>query len=270
MTTQLRGIKEAAQLAMRRLKTWFEPPVDTDARPLEIREAIIDHVERHAEPGPGGRRALRHNHIAISLLATEKDDRTALDDALADVMQGIRTRLTEIRCRIPNGLQVEVEYIKKPRAGWAPGQRFSVEYSSRAVTKPSAPPRATLPLLRLTVIRGQAAHKNYVLTEPHVRIGRTTSPMDHMGRPRRNHVAFAEDGDGHSVTVGRAHASIRYDEGRREYRLFDDGSHNGTRVVRNGQTVEVVRSNPLGVTLFSGDEIQFGTAAVQVTIEEPK
>jgi hypothetical protein len=105
-----------------------------------------------------------------------------------------------------------------------------------------------------------------VLTEPNVRIGRTAAPVDNRGRPRKNHIVFLEDGDEHSQTVGRAHASIHYDRERHEYRLFDDGSHNGTRLTRNGTTVDVLPRDPVGVAVVSGDEIEFGTAAVRLEI----
>jgi pSer/pThr/pTyr-binding forkhead associated (FHA) protein len=91
-------------------------------------------------------------------------------------------------------------------------------------------------------------------------------PTDHLGQPRHNQVVFVEEGDEHGATVGRAHASIRWDADRREYRLFDDGSHNGTRIVRAGVTIPVSPRDPVGVTVRSGDEIQFGTAAVRVEV----
>jgi hypothetical protein len=50
--------------------------------------------------------------------------------------------------------------------------------------------------------------------------------------------------------------------------VFDDGSRNGTRVMRNGTTLEIVRRDPTGVTLLSGDEIHLGTAAIRVEIDK--
>ena len=120
--------------------------------------------------------------------------------------------------------------------------------------------------LRITIARGQATHASYTFAESHVRIGRSAQPIDGLGRPRTNQVVFLEDGDDHTRTVGRAHASIRYDTTRREYRVFDDGSHNGTRVMRDGALFEVKPHDPVGVTLRSGDEIQVGTAALRIQI----
>jgi pSer/pThr/pTyr-binding forkhead associated (FHA) protein len=106
-----------------------------------------------------------------------------------------------------------------------------------------------------------------VLSDTRILIGRTAEPVDRAGRPRRNHVVFLDEASEHNATVGRAHASIRFEADRRQFRLFDDGSHNGTRIVRQGETIDVTPHNPVGVALLSGDEIQFGTAAVVVTIE---
>jgi pSer/pThr/pTyr-binding forkhead associated (FHA) protein len=81
---------------------------------------------------------------------------------------------------------------------------------------------------------------------------------------RRNDVAFLENDDERNRTVTRGHAEIRYDRGRGEYRVFDEGSANGTRIVRSGEVIEVPPRDPLGVALRTGDELQFGTAAVRV------
>jgi hypothetical protein len=262
----LRGAEDATRRALARVRTWFEPPLDGDARPLEVREAIIDHVEERAEPTAGGRRTLPYNHVIAWLLAETPEARAALEAACADLGDAVRRRLAEIRCAVPNGFEVELQFLRRPRAGWRPDQRYAVEYGSRPVTRAPASRQAPPPPLRLTVVRGQTSEPEYVLSQPEVRIGRTPDPVDHLGRPRHNHVVFAEDGDDHSRTVGRAHASIQYDAARQEYRLFDDGSHNGTRVVRGGTSINVAPRNPVGVTILSGDELQFGTAAVRVDL----
>jgi hypothetical protein len=267
MTEVLRTLSAQLQRALAQLSTWFEPPLEADARPLEIREAVIDRVEQRVEPAAAGRRVLPHNHVSITVVAGDKDDRAALEAALDDVADAIRARLAEIRCPLPSGFDVEVHYLEKAKSGWKPEQRFAVDFESRVVTRPTTTRASSPPALRMNVLRGQASEPCYTLKELHVRIGRTAAPLDHTGRPRHNHVIFVEEGDEHSATVGRAHASIRYDAARREYRLFDDGSHNGTRVVRSGTILNVVARDPVGVTILSGDEVQLGTAALLVEID---
>ena len=95
-----------------------------------------------------------------------------------------------------------------------------------------------------------------------VTIGRTEAVRDTSGRTRWNQVAF----DAQASTVSRAHATVKYDGTRAEYRVLDDGSARGTAVVRAGAVIVVPR-DPRGVRLQSDDEIRFGDAAVRVTIE---
>ena len=182
------------------------------------------------------------------------------------LQESIVARLTEVRCAIPAGFLVETRYLARPPAAWAPDQRLACTYDLRDAaevvgTAPTDPAR-----LRITITRGQATHGSYTFAESHIFIGRSAQPIDGRGRLRTNHVVFLEDGDDHSRTVGRAHASIRYDATRREYRLYDDGSHNGTRVMRDGALLDVKPNDPVGVTLRSGDEIQLGAAALRVQI----
>jgi hypothetical protein len=167
---------------------------------------------------------------------------------------------------VPHGFAVTVQYVKKPRADWQPGQRYSLDEQTAGTR---APLRGTgVPTVSVTVLRGEATQASYVLTESRILIGRTAAPIDYTGRPRHNHIVFVDEGNEHNATVGRAHASIRFDAERRQFRLFDDGSSNGTRVVRDGETLDVTPRNPVGVALLSDDEIQFGTAAVVITIDD--
>jgi hypothetical protein len=183
---------------------------------------------------------------------------------------------------VPHGFVVELEFVKKPRATWDEGQRFSLELltspggRSLAATAPAGgqpssrpatarPGSGRIPTMRIAVLRGAATEPEYVFSDARVLIGRTAEPVDRSGRPRHNHVVFLDQGTEHNATVGRAHASIRFEADRQQFRLFDDGSHNGTRIVRQGETIDVTPHNPVGVALLSGDEIQFGTASVVVS-----
>jgi hypothetical protein len=267
MSTITRGLHHASLRAIATIRRWFDPPIEADSRPLEIREAVVDRVEQKAEPAAAGRRVLPHNHVIVTVVAADRNDRTTLDAALDGLDGALRTRLAELRCPVPAGFEVEIRYLKRPKPGWPSGQRFSVDLDTRAITRASKPSAATPPALDITIARGRATQPSYRLALPIVRIGRTALPTDQRGRPRHNDVVFVEEGDEHSATVGRAHASIHFDAARGEYRLFDDGSHNGTRVVRGASTLNVTAGNPVGVRLLTGDEIQFGTAAVRIVID---
>jgi hypothetical protein len=253
----------ALRASVQRVQQWFDPPLDRAAAPLEVREAIIDEIEQRAEPAGAGRRVMPYNRVIVTLLAADKPSRARLQAALAGLQESIVARLTEIRCAIPAGFAVETRYLTRPPAAWVPEQRLAFTYDQRAAEMASAV--STEPArLQITIARGQATHDSYTFAESHIRIGRSAQPVDGLGRPRTNQVVFLEDGDPHTLTVGRAHASIRYDTTRREYRVFDDGSHNGTRVMRDCALLDVKPQDPVGVTLRSGDEIQVGTAALRI------
>ena len=254
----------ALRAAAERVQQWFDPPLDREAAPLEVREAIIEDLEQRVEPAGAGRRVLPYNRVTVTILAADKPSRVRLQATLAGLTESIAARLTEIRCAIPAGFAVDTRYITRPPAAWAPHQRLAFTYHQRDTpdlpsTAPNEPAR-----LRITIARGQATRPSYTFAESHIRIGRSAQPIDGRGRPRLNQVVFLDDGDDHTRTVGRAHASIRYDPTRREYRVFDDGSHNGTRVMRDGALFEVKPHDPVGVTVQSGDEIQVGTAALRI------
>ena len=268
MTTEksISRARALARSAASTLRRWIDPPLDADSRPLEIREAIVEQVAQMVEPAAAGRRVLPRHHVTAVVLAPDKDAKELLQVALADLETTIRTRLTELRCPVPHGFAVTVQYVRKPRAEWQPGQRYSLEEHSpaaRAQTRGAGVPGVTV-----VVLRGEATQASYVLSESRILIGRTAAPIDYSGRPRHNHVVFVDEGNEHNATVGRAHASIRFDAERHQFRLFDDGSSNGTRVVRNGEMLDVTARNPVGVALLSGDEIQFGTAAVTIIIDD--
>jgi hypothetical protein len=256
----------ALRAAVQRVQLWFDPPLDREAAPLEVREAIIEDIEQRVESAGAGRRVLPYNRITAAMLVADKPSRARLQAALAGLQESIVARLTELRCVIPAGFVVETRYITRPPAAWAPQQRLAVTYDQRDVSDMPSAVSNEPARLRITIARGQATHASYTFVESHIRIGRSAQPIDGLGRPRTNQVVFLEDGDDHARTVGRAHASIRYDTMRREYRVFDDGSHNGTRVMRDGVLFEVKPHDPVGVTLRSGDEIQVGTASLRIQI----
>ena len=267
MSTVMHQVRGWLDRVVTRAASLVDPPLAADARPLEVQAAIVDEIERRAEPIGGGRRAFPHNHVIVTVLAADDSARAALDAALADLPSLAVARLQEIRCAVPADFAFSLRHVATLPPGWGADQRFALDCADHDAADSERP--AALPTLHVTVVRGRAAGTSYALTEPHVRIGRSEAPIDSDGRVRQNHIAFVEDAaDAHASSVGRAHASIRYDAVRGTYQLFDDGSRNGTRVVRHGTTFDVVRRDPVGITIRSGDEIQLGTAAIRVEIPE--
>jgi hypothetical protein len=250
------------------MRIWFDPPLGPDARPLELRKAVVDDAAARVEPAGGGRRVLPFKCAWITVLAESPERRAALEGALTDLQAAVEQRVSELQCEVPAGFVVHVEYIRRPRASWSTGQQFAADYRRDAPPDTPAPSRDHALVLDAVVIRGTATRSSYTFSDRQIRVGRTENPIDDHGRPRHNHIAFIEGEDEHSHTVGRSHASIRYQPDRREYRLYDDGSHNGTRIIRDGRILEVTPRDPVGVTIASGDEIVFGTAAVRVHLTD--
>lgn len=262
--------KQFVQSVATRVGKAINPPLSADATPLDIQHAVLEAIEARTQPVGGGRRALPDGLIKVKVLAKDAADERTLQVVLGGIRDKAAARLRELQCDLPAGFAVDVSYLRKRPASWQADQPLSIEYVAGAPAPVHQPaPTGTLdaattqPELMLTIIRGRASAASYTLREPSVRIGRSASPVDDRGHARHNHVAFDEE-DPHSRTVGRGHCEIRYDHGGGEYRIFDERSANGTRIIRAGQVIEVPPKDPFGVAIRSGDELEFGTAAVRV------
>jgi hypothetical protein len=243
-----------------------DPPLDEHATPLDIRHAIVESIERRVQPAGRGRRILPDGYVKVKVLAADTASQRALRTVLDDVRSVVGARLRELKCEVRAGFRVDVTYVKSRPASWAPKQRMVVEYPEQAPIDASRPaPDAPLGL-ELTVVKGTASKPSYSFADAVIRIGRSDAPVDDRGKVRRNDVAFLEDDDERNKTVTRGHCEIRYNRATREYRIFDERSANGTRIVRAGDVIEVPARDPIGVAIASGDELQFGKAAVRVTI----
>jgi hypothetical protein len=262
MNEHLRRTADWLTTTVARARAIVDPPLEADARPIEVRARLLDDIEALAEPSGGGRRIFPYAELIVTLVADDDERQAALATAVGDLQADVRRRLDELRCERRVPVAVTIEYVVEPPASWTPAQRFAIVGRPPGAAAPDVPARAAV---EVNVLRGTAAADNYTLTGTHICIGRTPAPIDDRGQVRQNHVVFV-DGDELSATVGRAHASIRYDADRREYRLFDDGSANGTRIMRRGAVMNVAPRDPMGVALISGDEILLGRAAVRVTL----
>jgi hypothetical protein len=248
-----------------RLKKFFDTPLDAAATPLEVSQAILDDVERRVEPVGRGRRVFPYTRLVIRIRQVHAD-RAPLESALEGLDAKIRERLAEVRCEAARTIDVRVAYLEKAPADWAPDQVFAIDYFREAEV-PAAVDAPAPPLpVQVTVLRGAATESGYTFTEPVISIGRSSDLTDELGRVRRNRVAFLDTVDGVTETVGRAHARLRFDPISREYHLFDDGSSNGTAIIRGATTITVPPRDPRGVRVQSGDEVQVGRAVIRVIV----
>jgi hypothetical protein len=250
-----------------RIKVFFDSSPGLDATPLEICQSVLEDVERKVQPVGRGRRIFPYNQITVRLKQAETD-RPGLEAAFNGMEAKVRERLGELQCEAPTAIDVRVSFVKKTPAGWTSDQQFSVDYNSEteaAVEPGEKPPR---PPLHITIVRGAATEEAYTFTEPNISIGRTADPTDGLGRVRHNRVAFLDTVDGITETVGRAHARLRLEPKTGEYSIFDEGSSNGTSIIRDGATILVPPRDPRGVRVQSGDEIQVGRAVIRVSIQQ--
>lgn len=235
--------------------------------PLEIVHAVVDVVEQEVQPAGRGQRAFPFNHIRVLLAAASPRARAHLEVACEgppSLQQRIVDRLEGAGCAVPP-LWVKVSFVTKARPDWSQPE-FHVECTRGAAPHAAAPQAARL---ELTVTHGTTGRSSYEFTTSPVTLGRGDEVRDSRQRLiRTNHVAFAEGIGEINLSVSRQHARIEHDAPSGAFRLYDDGSAQGTSVIRKGRGLAVHRGTK-GMRLQSGDEIVLGQARVRVTIHEP-
>lgn len=277
---------------------------DAPTTAIEVRRAILDDVEEQVRPAGRSRRVFPYDRIAIEVLGPLLPSRAELEAVLdpdEGLVDAIRERLQEAGCDRVGRLDVSVKVLKKPRADWGQGQVLRVTYErteadrglrtgpSQASAPPSGglkarpaarpadsagarhglPPRgpSAAIIAQILVLEGDATKKTYTLSGDRTNIGRQAEVTDqHQRVVRRNQVVFTDTDSEANQTVSRAQAHIRFTPPD-EYRLFDDHSSYGTRIVRAGKLIELPSGSPRGVKLCAGDEIYLGRARVAFQIK---
>jgi hypothetical protein len=238
----------------RSFQRWTERafgPANSDEL-LLVHRAILEEIETKIQTVVRGKRIFPHSRLTVTLVSPDADRRALYQAAFGDRLAAdIREALAGAKCEVPRGLAVEVQTAETgPRA-------FAIEYGTDRQA-PATPPASA----SLTIVRGKAQQPEYQLDRPRVNIGRLAELTDSEQRVvRRNGIVFEEGADEANATVSRKHAHIKLEEG--VYRICDDGSEYGTRVFRDGRTIEVPEGNRRGERLRPGDEIYFGRACVR-------
>jgi hypothetical protein len=231
--------------------------------PLELVHAIVDTVGREIQPAGRGRHAFPFNQIRIAALAPTARDKARLQvafDGPPSLQQRIVSHLETAGCLAPS-LALHVTFAGKPGADW-PNPEFNVTYARVAIDTTPSP---QLGRLELTIAQGITAQPTYTFESAAVAIGRGEEVRDSRQQLiRTNDVVFLERGGEINETVSRRHAHIEQDASG-SFRLYDDGSAQGTSIIRAGRGIPVSRGTR-GVRLQSGDEIVLGRARVRVTI----
>jgi hypothetical protein len=243
---------------------------DAPVAPIEIRRAVLDDIEQHVTPAGRSRRVFPYDRVTVDVLPPA-EDRASFQAVLnpdEGFTQAVRERLAEAGCDRVGKLKVVVKVLKKARSGWPEGTRFQLTYEREDApeadeTEAAAPSGPA----QLVVLEGEAAEKSYTLSGDCTNIGRQEAVTDKERRiVRRNQVVFLDTEGETNQTVSRAQAHIRFAPPA-EYRLFDDHSAYGTRIIRQGRTIDLPSGSPRGVKLQHGDEIYFGRARVAFQAE---
>ena len=120
---QARSLGDVVAGAVRRA---VDPPLAADARPLDVKRAIVEAVEQRVEPAGGGRRVLPGDCVQVKVLAESSEQRRALEAVLVDVADAIRSRLLELQCQVPRSFSVDVGYVRRLPNDWQTDQRIGV------------------------------------------------------------------------------------------------------------------------------------------------
>lgn len=243
---------------------------------MEIRQDILDEIEEDIKPVGRGEKKFLFNQLIISFSAKDNEQRFSYESAFMEnraLEKDIRERLRRAGCSQIEDLRVEIEIVDKAGTDWK-NPNFNIKKDKRpSAVRTTVPTKAAVkrgaPQAQLTIIKGQAAQKRYVIDKPRFNIGRLPEAVDENNNIRINDVVFPEGLRGANGNingfVSRNHAHIVFDKESDEFRLYDDGSENGTRVIRQGRTNEVPKGHK-GFKLQTGDEIYFGHAIVRFQI----
>ncbi|MEO8598048.1 MAG: FHA domain-containing protein [Candidatus Solibacter sp.] len=223
---------------------------------LLLHRAILTEIESKVETVARGRRIFPFAQVLVTLVAAEQERRTVLQAAFGerlwrDILEALEGSETEL----PRGFTVEV---RTAEAGLGP---FAIAYAAAPVKAERVAP-VEMPAARLVVVKGKAERVAYPLDKARLNLGRLPELLDADHRVLRcNDVVFEDGADEANASVSRKHAHIKRDEG--SFRLVDDGSEYGTRVFREGRSIEVPAGNRRGEKLRAGDEIYLGRACLR-------
>jgi len=259
---------EVEKTIERTFRKWTERafgPAESDEL-LLVHRAILEEIEGRIQTVQRGRHVLPYNYLRVRLASPDAGRRALFQTAFGQdrrLENDIRDALKGARCEVPGAFTVDVETLEEG------AKVFEIEYAIREtppVELPAVVPE-TKPAFtpgRLVVVRGKADPESCTMEKPRINIGRMHELTDSQQRVvRRNDVVFAEGGEEANATVSRAHAHIKFERASGEYRICDDESEYGTRVFRDGKSIEIPAGNRRGERLRPGDEIYLGRACLR-------
>jgi pSer/pThr/pTyr-binding forkhead associated (FHA) protein len=241
------------------------PSVDVAPEPLEIVRAVLDDVQDHILPVPGGRMTFPHSEVLVHVVAAPAVRprwKTTLEGP-SGLQKSVVSLLERAGCE--QAAAVKLRYVDDRDENWT-NRWYHIEYRARRAQQASAD--AGIPRVQLTVVKGAATRKRYTFQVTRINIGRSAEVLS-SGQSvlRRNDVAFLDETiEKESQTVSRIHAHIVYRASESGFWVHDDNSSKGTRILRDGSTLAVPKGSARGARLQSGDEIQIGDAVLRFVV----
>jgi len=233
--------------------------------PLEVRREILEQVESRIVVDTNGNQ-FPFGKVLVQLKPPTEALRDVFTAAFLEdrsLKTDILDKVRESQARYPRELEVVVELLPVPIVSQPePGPVFQLNF-----VKPDPARKPEVSETLLTVLKGSAEQQEYRLKRERILIGRLAEVTDREGRlVRKNDVVFLDNGEDINSTIGRAHARIWYDLERRNFCIIDEESRYGTRIIREGRSIEVPGGNSRGIRLRSGDEIYLGQACLKFEV----
>jgi hypothetical protein len=228
---------------------------------IEVHRAILEEIASRVESLPRGKLSFGYSNIKVQVLA-ETERRRSYEKVFVDgagLERDIRSYFQESSVEYPANLKVQTELVEN-LAPDVKAQGFDVTYNNARTSDVSVQPVQ----IRLTILTGVAEQGEYLFRKQRINIGRLSEVLDGQLRPiRRNDLALKDDLPGINATVSRSHAHIEFDAEALRFRLFDDGSVQGTTLLRNGSLIAAPRGASKGVLLLTDDEIIVGQVHIR-------
>jgi len=232
----------------------------------EIREEVFQQLE-FGVTLEGDRKVFPFKKIAIRL---QPPTNRILEEYKTDFLKN--SLLESDICRFLKDIKVQstdpeiyIEFLEdRPPVG---KEKDSTSVLDMEFLDPFVSAKPEIPGLHLGIIKGTAEQPEYLVSKDRLLMGCLPEVHDLEGRlVRKNDIVFPHEGNEINATVGKMHARIWFDFKKQEFRVMDESSRYGTRIVREGYTIEVPPENPRGVGLRTGDEIHFGQACLRFTV----
>jgi hypothetical protein len=231
---------------------------------MAIRQGILDQVESKIVSSTDGKK-FPFGKAIVRLQPQTEAQRNSFEKAFlnqgtlrADILQ----KLADSQARYPGEFEAIIEIrhgVDSARAQSSPRPLFEMDFIKHDSVR-----KQEIPETKLVVTKGTADRAEYRIKKERILIGSLSEVLDREGRMvRKNDVVFPNNGGEINSSVGYSHARIWFDFAKGEFCILDEVSRYGTRIVRDGLTIEVSSGDTNGIRLQSGDDIYFGQAGIR-------